>query len=87
MIFSGFPVRLLPTLGSLFRGLCRSCFRFVFCGPVGVCSALSFAVLLPGVGAYDDKGLVGLFGSAAEVSLPFGKGFDSIHKESCLAQF
>ena len=44
----------------------------MFCGAVGVCSGLLCVVLPPGVGAYDDKGVAGLFGAAAEV--PFSAG-------------
>lgn len=42
------------------------------CGAAGVCSALSSVLLPPGVGAYDDKGVAGLFGAAAEVPFLVG---------------
>ena len=44
----------------------------MFCGAAGDYSGLLFAVLPPGVGAYDDKGVAGLFGAVAEV--PFSAG-------------
>lgn len=44
----------------------------MFCGAAGGYSGLLLAVLPPGVGAYDDKGVAGLFGAAAEV--PFSAG-------------
>ena len=59
----------------------------MFCGAAGDYSGLLFAVLPPGVGAYDDKGVAGLFGAAAEVPFPVGQGFDTVHKKPIMAQF
>lgn len=59
----------------------------MFCGAAGVCFVLSFVLLPPGVGAYDDKGVAGLFGAAAEVPFPVGQGFDTVHKKPIMAQF
>ena len=44
----------------------------MFCGAAGGYSGLLLAVLPPGVGAYDDKGVAGLFGAAAEVPFLVG---------------
>lgn len=59
----------------------------MFCGAAGGYSGLLLAVLPPGVGAYDDKGVAGLFGAAAEVSFLAGQGFDTVHKKPIMAQF
>lgn len=60
---------------------------FVFCGAAGVCSGLLCVVLPPGVGAYDDKGVAGLFGAPAEVPVPVGQGFDTVHKNRSWLNF